>query len=175
MIPRPGFVILSGCSGGGKSTLLAALAETGLSVVPEPGRRIIEAGGPDPARDPMGFARMALELSLSDYAEAFALPAPVIFDRGLVDAAVNLAHQEGRALDTSLLAAHPFAQTMFMAQPWPEIYVTDAARRHSLSEGIAEYGRLCAAYSALGYKFTFLPKTDITARVAYLRHHLSPV
>ena len=35
------FVILSGCSGGGKSTLLDALAERGFAVVPEPGRRIV--------------------------------------------------------------------------------------------------------------------------------------
>lgn len=35
------FVVLSGCSGGGKSSLLAALARRGHAVVEEPGRRIV--------------------------------------------------------------------------------------------------------------------------------------
>jgi len=35
------FVIISGCSGGGKSTLLAELGRRGYAVVEEPGRRIV--------------------------------------------------------------------------------------------------------------------------------------
>lgn len=36
------FVIISGCSGGGKSTLLAELQRRGYPVIEEPGRRIVE-------------------------------------------------------------------------------------------------------------------------------------
>ncbi|WP_207234152.1 AAA family ATPase [Pseudomonas aeruginosa] len=36
------FVAISGCSGGGKSTLLAELKLRGHAVVEEPGRRIIQ-------------------------------------------------------------------------------------------------------------------------------------
>lgn len=43
------FVIISGCSGGGKSTLLDELKQRGYPVVPEAGRRIVQeemqAGG----------------------------------------------------------------------------------------------------------------------------------
>ncbi|WP_409999599.1 AAA family ATPase [Rhizobium leguminosarum] len=35
-------VLISGCSGGGKSTLLAELAARGHAVVEEPGRRIVK-------------------------------------------------------------------------------------------------------------------------------------
>jgi predicted ATPase len=35
------FVVISGCSGGGKSTLLAELRGRGYAVVEEPGRRIV--------------------------------------------------------------------------------------------------------------------------------------
>ena len=164
MTLRPAFFILSGCSGGGKSTLLAALAARGVTTVPEPGRRLVEGGGPDPQTAPLDFARACLHLSLQDYAEAFARPAPVVFDRGLVDAVVNLAFLEGRAPDTSLLGAHPFAETVFLAPPWPEIYVTDSARRHSLADARPEYDRLNAAYPALGYRVTHLPKTSVEAR-----------
>jgi predicted ATPase len=36
------FVVISGCSGGGKSTLLAELVGRGYAAVEEPGRRIVE-------------------------------------------------------------------------------------------------------------------------------------
>ena len=35
------FVLLTGCSSGGKSTLLKALEERGFATVQEPGRRIV--------------------------------------------------------------------------------------------------------------------------------------
>lgn len=35
------FVVISGCSGGGKSTLLAELSRRGHTVVEEPGMRIV--------------------------------------------------------------------------------------------------------------------------------------
>ena len=36
------FVVISGCSGGGKSTLLAESGRRGYAVVEEPGRRIVQ-------------------------------------------------------------------------------------------------------------------------------------
>ncbi len=50
-------VVLSGCSGGGKSTLLAELASRGVPTFVEPGREVVRAalagaGGALPDRDP---------------------------------------------------------------------------------------------------------------------------
>ncbi|MEO1705188.1 MAG: AAA family ATPase, partial [Pseudomonadota bacterium] len=36
-------ILITGCSGGGKSTLLAALAQQGHAVVREPGERIVRS------------------------------------------------------------------------------------------------------------------------------------
>jgi predicted ATPase len=36
------FVVISGCSGGGKSTLLIELGQRGYATVEEPGRRIVK-------------------------------------------------------------------------------------------------------------------------------------
>ena len=36
------FVVISGCSSGGKSTLIAELSRRGYAVVEEPGRRIVK-------------------------------------------------------------------------------------------------------------------------------------
>ena len=86
------FVIISGCSGGGKSTLLEELRRRGYAVVDEPGRRIVarelEGGGLAlPWVDGVAFARQTLELSLADRAVAERWPGWVFFDRGLIDAA----------------------------------------------------------------------------------------
>ncbi len=71
------FVVISGCSGGGKSTLLAELARRGLAVIAEPGRRIVRAelqcgGRALPWVDPVAFARRAVAMSLADRATAAA-------------------------------------------------------------------------------------------------------
>lgn len=63
------FVVISGCSGGGKSTLLDALEDLGHHVVKEPGRRIVAeelaiGGSALPWDDPVAFARRAIRLSL---------------------------------------------------------------------------------------------------------------
>lgn len=41
-VVKNNYVIISGCSGGGKSTLLSELANRGYSVVLEPGRQIVK-------------------------------------------------------------------------------------------------------------------------------------
>ena len=69
------FVVISGCSGGGKSTLLRELARRGHPVVDEPGRRIVKEelegkGSALPWVNGVAFARRAVELALADRAAA---------------------------------------------------------------------------------------------------------
>jgi predicted ATPase len=163
------YVVLSGCSGGGKSTLLAEFQRRGYSAVPEPGRRIVEAelarsGGALPWVDMAAFARRAIELSFADRNAARALPGWVFFDRGLVDAATALEHATGEATVEMLGRSHRYNQTVFLAPPWPEIYATDLQRQHGLGEAVAEYERLERVYSMLGYRVVVLPKVTVEAR-----------
>ena len=74
------FVVLSGCSGGGKSTLLAELRRRGHATVDEPGRRIVKEESADggtalPWIDLTAFARRAIEVALADREEARDRPA----------------------------------------------------------------------------------------------------
>jgi predicted ATPase len=59
-----------------------------------------------------------------------------------------------------------------MAPPWPEIYVTDNERRHSLDAGVAEYQRLIDAYPMLGYEVLILPKVAVAERAEFVLHRL---
>jgi predicted ATPase len=162
-------VVLSGCSGGGKSTLIAELARRGFATVPEPGRRVI-AEGTLPWIDMAAFARRAMAMAREDRAQA--PPGLVFFDRGWVDAAAALDHATGepalRAIDAERYHPH-----VFMAPPWPEIFAPDDDRRHDFAAARAEYDRLCRAYANLGYAVTVLPKQPVGARADWLLHRLA--
>ena len=166
-------VILSGCSGGGKSTLLAELARRGFAVVEEPGRRIVEQelrsdGGALPWVDLAAFARRALDLAAEDRRRMSGASGWVFFDRGLVDAAVALQHATGEPAATFLAGFERYHQIVFLAPPWPRIYVNDTARQHGLADAIAEYDRLEMAYADLGYQTLILPKTSVQERVEFV-------
>ncbi|MFT4184068.1 MAG: AAA family ATPase [Rhizobium sp.] len=163
------FVIISGCSGGGKSTLLETLRHRGHQVVEEPGRRIVveelERGGKAlPWLDAPAFARRAIAMSIADRAVAAKLQGLVFFDRGLIDASAALQHLTGEPAVDELHHSHRYNRHIFLTPPWPEIYVGDHERRHDLSEAITEYDRLCAVYPSLGYQIHLLPKVSVEAR-----------
>ena len=166
------FVVISGCSGGGKSTLLAELRRRGHAVVEEPGRRIVREeragdGAALPWIDPAAFARRAVAMALEDRANA---PANgwVFFDRGLIDAAAALEHATGEAALERLGRAHRYHRWVFLTPPWPEIYVNDPERPHGFEAAVAEYERLVAGYTALDYALVILPKAAVSARADFV-------
>ncbi|NTF42143.1 AAA family ATPase [Rhizobium rhizogenes] len=168
------FVILSGCSGGGKSTLLEALRRRGHHVIEEPGRRIVtqelDSGGSAlPWVDATAFVRRAIDVSLADREAAAKLPGIIFFDRGLIDAASALQKLTGEPALTTLGQSHRYNRHVFLTPPWPEIYVGDRERRHDLSEAIAEYDRLTVDYPALGYQVHILPKIGVEERADFVR------
>jgi predicted ATPase len=167
------FVVISGRSGGGKSTLLAELARRGYMTVEEPGRRIVNQellgdGSAVQWVNPIAFARRAVALALADRAAHSAESGWVFFDRGLIDAAAALERLTGEPTLTALAQAHRYHNRIFLAPPWPEIYVTDTERRHDLEEAIVEYNHLLRAYPSLGYEVFVLPKVDVPQRAEFV-------
>jgi len=62
------FILISGCSGGGKSTLLDELARQGLATIGEPGRRVVRdelasAGDALPWIDALAFVRRIIAMA----------------------------------------------------------------------------------------------------------------
>ncbi len=172
------FVVLSGCSGGGKSTLLQELARRGYATVEEPGRRIVAeeqacGGTALPWVDVEAFLGLALDVSRQDLAKAEANDGWTFFDRGLVDAASALAQVTGTPLSSHLSAQLAYYPMVFLTPPWPEIYVTDSQRQHPLSEAIQEYERLLNDFPLLGYQVIGIPKTAVQDRADFVLHQLS--
>jgi predicted ATPase len=160
-------VMISGCSGGGKSTLLAELGRRGYATVAEPGRRIIAEeragdGRAHPWVDPAAFARRAIATSIADHEAAAGL---TFFDRGVVDAAVALAATgQGRPAE---VASHRYDR-VFLAPPWPEIYENDEDRRHSLETALRDYKRVRLAYLDAGYDPVMLPRDTVKERADFV-------
>ncbi|WP_445679033.1 AAA family ATPase [Radicibacter daui] len=166
-------VVLSGCSGGGKSTLLAELAGRGFATVEEPGRRIVKdemasGGSALPWIDMIAFARRALDLATADRTAVEGKAGPVFFDRGWVDAAGALEHFAGEPAEETAKTAPPYCSTVFMTPPWLEIYAGDTQRRHGFDEAVAEHERLMQLYPRLGYTPVLLPKTAVPDRADFI-------
>jgi len=171
------FVVISGCSGGGKSTLLDELSGRGYAIVEEPGRRIVrEEVGRDgsalPWLDAVAFLRRAIAMSLADRAAATSHEGWIFFDRGLIDAAAGLENLTGEKVLTTLAETHRYHERVFLTPPWPEIFATDPERRHSFDFAEAEYSRLLETYNSLGYEVVLLPKVGVKQRADFVLEKL---
>ena len=160
-------VVLTGCSGGGKSTLLAELAARGFATVAEPGRRVIAAehasgGNGFPWEDGERFADLAFWMAVGDHAAAEA--EPTFFDRSALDQAAWYL-RTGRMVPGDI---PDYERDIFVAPPWREIFVTDQDRRHGFEAALMEYADLMRRLPAWGYRCHFLPKTSVARRADWV-------
>lgn len=171
-------VVLSGCSGGGKSTLLAELGRRGFKTVEEPGRRIVaeemrRGGNALPWVDLEAFARRAIEMASFDRECAKGAKGWVFFDRGLLDAAAALEYATGIPVSNTLSGCPRFHRQVFLTPPWAEIYQSDAERQQGMEDGINEHHRLLNVFGRLGYEVVILPKSDVQTRADFVVDRLS--
>lgn len=172
-------VVISGCSGGGKSTLLGELAQRGHAVFPEPGRQIVReqtliGGDALPWMDMDGFVAQCVARAIHFHTQARPEAGPVFFDRSLIDA-VAAFEAGGRALPASYRNAVElcrYASVVFLAPPWENLFTSDNERRHAFPDAVSEYERLLRAYTAYGYEPVILPKASVTERIEFVEAEL---
>jgi predicted ATPase len=157
-------IVISGCSGGGKSTLLAELAQRGYGVVEEPGRRIVVDEAVRPEADMEAFLRRCFALACEDFERMRPVKAPVFFDRSALDARAGLAR-----LGLVAAARGPaYYNIVFLTPPWRDIFVQDQERRHGFEAGLAEYHALVDGLPEYGYEVRVIPKVPVAARADFL-------
>ncbi len=177
-------IVLSGCSAGGKSTLLAEMNRRGVRVCAEPGRRVVErqeatVGDGLPWKNPEKFLQLCVELALEDFVNANASQEVTLFDRSLVDAIaglVRIAQRKNSPQIASdylpLLARYRYAPKVLLAPPWPELFHAgrgDERRKHSFDSAVAEFEHLREYYPTLGYRVAELPRGTVAERADYLQ------
>ena len=172
-------VVVSGCSGGGKSSLLREMAARGYPVYPEPGRQIVKeqlfiAGDGLPWDDALKFVELCLSRAMYFYNTAQPGDRPALFDRSIIDNVAGL-QRIGYDLSPSLSEAvqrYRYARRVYMTPPWPELFAHDAERRHTFEEAEAEYESLLTAYPTYGYEVVVIPKRSLRARADFLEKEL---
>lgn len=168
-------VLVTGCSGSGKSTLVDVMADRGHEIRREPGRRVIRletrTGGTGLPWDDMDrFCRLCLKMAKADWEEARA--GSVVFDRGVIDAALALERSGFEAEAEAALETYRY-DLVILAAPWPELFEGDDDRRHSLDEAMSEYDHIASRLPALGYQPVVLPKGTVKARADWLEAEIS--
>ena len=167
------FILITGCSSGGKSSLLKALSEQGFATIQEPGRRIVikelaSDGAALPWTNMKAFALHAIEMAKADLSAAHTYDGFVFFDRGLIDAAVALENSGGQSISQTLGEVQHYQRQVFVAPPWKELFFNDAERRHDFSAAVQEHARIISALLALGYAIKELPKASVQERVEFV-------
>lgn len=173
------FYVITGASGAGKSTLLNALSERGFSVMPEAALSIVheqeKCGGKLlPGTNLQAFMNAVVARNIKAYETAKSLPQPVFFDRGIPEC---FGHMELLNLDINPefieeSKARRYAATVFVAEPWPEIYVCDHWRRAPFERAARSFEPTVLPYVKEGYRTCVLPKVTVERRVAFVLEHL---
>ncbi|PKH22189.1 ATPase [Enterobacterales bacterium CwR94] len=167
--------ILTGGPGSGKSTLIHQLAQQGYTCSVEAGRAVIQeqvatGGNAVPWGDVLAFADHMLCKEIHAWQRAQPQAVPCFFDRGIPDIAGYLCLCD-LAIPLSLDKAinqYRYAEKVFIAPPWREIYVQDAERKQSVEEAERTYHMMCEIYPRYGYQLVELPRASVEERIAFI-------
>ncbi|MCB1111184.1 MAG: AAA family ATPase [Chlamydiales bacterium] len=172
---KENLVVISGCSGGGKSTLLSELAARGYSVVLEPGRQIVkEQTAIEGDALPWCNLRKFLDLAMSRYLFQFNSQKEhqqlIFFDRGIIDA---LQLDQSQPIYFQHAAKKfRYNRLVFLVPPWKEIFENDAERKHDFESAKKEFDELLIKYKNFGYETVLVPKVPVKERANFILERL---
>jgi predicted ATPase len=171
MAPRR--IVFAGGPGGGKTTVLRALAQAGHAVVADSARSIIrdrKACGLSPRPAPIAFAQAILRHDLQQYREHASSSGLVFFERGIVDALAMLHEAEPLAEHDlqAYLSACPYDRRAFFFPPWESIYELDDERDQTFADAERIYALTSGWYRRCGYDVVEVPKASVAQRCAYV-------
>lgn len=168
-------VVITGCSGGGKSTLVAKLEAQGYTTIPEVGRELVKEqlaiNGVTPWDNPQDFCELLIDRSIAAYKKANNMPTAkdniIFFDRCFLE---GIAYYQTLKIDKYDYAIHElrYYPVIFIVPPWQEIYREDEERKHSFNDAVAAYNRDLTFYVQSGYQLIEIPKVNVKERVQFI-------
>lgn len=176
---RDDLIMISGCSGGGKSSLLDALSRAGQRVWPEPGRQVVKeqmaiGGDALPWLDLGKFVDLTISRSMNFMISAAAVPGQSFFDRGIIDQISGLEHAGLPVPDHFMRAAELFRYRpqVFIVPPWREVYRNDSERQHGFDDAVSANEALVAAWKRFGYQTVIIPRASVGERARFVLDHI---
>ncbi|MGE5395374.1 MAG: AAA family ATPase [Candidatus Saccharibacteria bacterium] len=173
-MPEKQIHIITGGPGFGKTALAEELRRHNYSCCGEFARDIIEeqqnkGGDLLPWKNPKQFQQVVLQRridffnSIPDHCLAFA-------DRGIPD---QLAFARYRGFGSPAVLRqgaeyYRYAQKVFLAPPWPEIYLRDAIRTETWEEAMVIHQAIIDTYTELNYQIVELPLASVKERMDFI-------
>jgi predicted ATPase len=172
-------IVISGCSGGGKSTLINELSNVGYAVVHEAATEIVNQqfkknGQKTPWQNPGGFCKLLIEKALEDFRRANAMTNvyanTIFFDRSYLEGIRY--YKRLNTIDSNkydfFINDLRYFDTVYLTPPWEEIYCQDETRKHSFQKSVDDFEKVVSFYPQCGYQTIELPKVDVRARVKFI-------
>ncbi|WP_101674763.1 AAA family ATPase [Alloalcanivorax mobilis] len=165
--------VVTGGPGGGKTTILTALAERGYSFAPESARRIIKerlAAGLSPRPEPVSFAHEILSTDIEKYRAVDTSVRPTFFDRGILDALYMLNAENALKHDEAAryIRNFPYNRVVFLLPPWEEIYGTDSERDQTFEQAAEVFEIMKRWYQKWGYETLEVPRSNVEERASFI-------
>jgi predicted ATPase len=165
------FVVISGCSGAGKSSLLAELGCRGHNIYEEPGRQVVKeqlyiGGDALPWGDRAQFRELTVSRSIHHLISAARIGGLAFFDRGIIDQLAGFDPVPPHLLRAADLFR--YHRRVFLLEPWLELFRNDTERRHSFDDAVATYELQRAAYARFGYRTLIVPQVSVAERADFV-------
>ncbi len=142
-------IVITGSSGGGKSTLITELSEMGYTVFHEVATEIVREqlaanGDITPWQNPNAFCKLLIAKSIADFHRAKAisdvLERVIFFDRSYLEGIRY--YKALNTIDTNkydyFINDLRYLDTIYVTPPWEEIYNQDEERKHSFEKSVDE-------------------------------------
>ena len=164
---RRNFFVVTGASGSGKSSVIAALRHRGHLCVDEVGGQLAQE------QDPPAFMELLLTHSMQAFEAVEERLMPVFFDRGIPECigyarVLKLGVREHHREAAEGFRYNP---TVFFTPPWEQTYGNDAEQRHSFEAGREAHAEVLRAYRECAYELVEVPRVPIEERVDFILHH----
>jgi predicted ATPase len=164
-------IIITGCPGSGKTSLIEALILNGQTGFPEIARNLIREGIEPPIWSKKGDSGRFFELILRQrilFHQSVIGAETAYFDRGIPDSLAYFKYLDKKPPEklSRAIAEFRYHPVVFICPPWPDIYKNDPERRETFQEAEQLHAHTVEAYHECGYTLVELPRGTVAERLA---------
>lgn len=115
-----------------------------------------------------------LERSIESFEENCSASTITFADRGIPDTLcyARLIGLPDQTFIRSACSKYQYAQRVFIAPPWKEIYETDNERKQDFEDAVRTYLEMRCVYTEYGYELIELPRLSARERAGFVLEHV---